>query len=451
MKKQLIILISLGLLSHSASAENLLQVYHHSQRNDAQLKASEANYMAVREKRPQASSALKPQVNLSANASYTTQFTGRSPLRHDDKSAFLNLGYTLNLTQPLYRKAVTTQIEQADITILKARASLELDRQSLMIRVVDAYLAYLKAKDSAKFAKLETKAFGRQFQQVKAFFDAERSAITDVKEAQARYDLARFRETSATQQVHLARESLKAISGHYYHDLLGAAQRIPLLTPQPKNITAWSRTAANSSWRVRIADYAVAVARTNVDLARATKSPTLDLFARHSKSSTHGESVFDQDKIDSTVGIQLNIPLYTGGNTASKVREARYKLRQARYQLEAEKRNAIQQVRAAYLTIITALTQLQALQQALKSNQIAAKATQTGFEVGTRTAVDVLLSLRETFRAQRDYSNARYDFLLNTLKLKQAAGILRVQDVKGLSNLLTQPNPSSTQIKHYRR
>lgn len=437
MKKQFALLMFLSTLNSPLWAENMMQVYRHAQRNDAQTKASESNYRAILEKKPQAQSGLKPHVSLSANASYTTQFSSRMSRSHDDKSALLNLGYTLNLTQPLYRKSVNIQIEQADATILKARATLVLDQQNLIIRVADAYLAYLKAKDNGKFAKLETKAFLRQFKQVQAFFDAERSAITDVKEARARYDLARSREASTVQQIQLAKESLKAISGYYYKDLLGAAQRIPLLSPRPNKINIWSQAAVKNSKRVQMAEYAVTIAEESVNLARASKSPTVDLFARHSASSTHGESNFDQDKVDAVVGIQLNIPLYTGGNTASKIREARHKLQQSRYQLEAEKRSAVQQTRAAFLTITTGLVQLNALQQALKSNQIAARATQTGFEVGTRTAVDVLLSLRETFRAQRDYTNARYDFLLNTLKLKQAAGILRVQDLQGLSNLLT--------------
>ncbi|HFC93408.1 MAG TPA: type I secretion protein TolC [Leucothrix mucor] len=437
MKKQLVFLLIISILNSPLSAENMMQVYRHAQQNDAQTKASEANYRAVLEKKPQALSGLKPQINLSGSASYTTLFSTRVAHRPDDKSAFLNLGYTLNLTQPLYRKSVNIQIDQVDATISKARATLVLDQQNLIIRVADAYLAYLKAKDNLKFAKLETKAFKRQFMQVKAFFDAERSAITDVKEAQARYDLARSREVSSVQQIQLAKETLKAISGYYYKDLLGAANRIPLLSPKPNNINAWSQAAAKNSPKVQMAKYAVAVAEESVNLARANKSPTVDLFARHSTSSTYGESSFDQDKLDAVIGIQLNIPLYTGGNTASKIREARHKLQQARYLLEAEKRNAIQQTRASFLTITTGLSQLNALQQALKSNQIAARATQTGFEVGTRTAVDVLLSVRETFRAQRDYSNARYDFLLNTLKLKQATGILRIQDLQGLSNLLT--------------
>jgi outer membrane protein len=437
MKKQLALLIILGSFNNPLFAENMMQVYHHAQLNDAQTKASEANYRAVLEKKTQALSAFQPQVNLSANASYTTQFSSRVAHRHDDKSAFLNLGYTLNLTQPLYRKNINVQVDQADASILKSRASLLQEQQNLIIRVADAYLAYLKAKDNANFAKLETKAFLRQFQQVTAFFNAERSAITDVKEAQARYDLARSREVSTIQQIQLAKESLRAISGHYYKDLLGAANHIPLLTPKPNNIKAWSQAAVKNSTKVQIAKYAVAIAEENVKLIRATKSPTVDLFARHTLSSNHGESSFDQDKTDVTIGIQLNIPLYTGGNTASKIREARYKLQQSRYQLEAEKRNAIQQTRAAFFTITTGLVQLNALQQSVKSNKVAARATQVGFAAGTRTAVDVLLSLRETFRAQRDYNNARYDFLLNSLKLKQAAGILRIQDLQELSNLLT--------------
>jgi outer membrane protein len=437
MKKQFALLIIISTINSPLLAENMMQVYRHAQLNDAQTKASEANYRAVLEKKPQALSGLNPQVNLTGSASYTTSFSTRVAHRPDDKSAFLNLGYTLNLTQPLYRKSVNIQIDQADATISKARAILVLDQQNLIIRVADAYLTYLKAKDNGKFAKLETKAFLRQFMQVKAFFDAERSAITDVKEAQARYDLARSREVSSVQQIQLAKESLKAISGYYYKDLLGAANQIPLLSPRPNNINAWSQVAVKNSKKVKMAKYAVTIAEESVNLARASKSPTVDLFARHSTSSTYGESGFDQDKLDAVVGIQLNIPLYTGGNTASKVREARHKLQQSRYLLEAEKRSAIQQTRASFLTITTGLSQLNALQQALKSNQIAARATQTGFEVGTRTAVDVLLSVRETFRAQRDYTNARYDFLLNTLKLKQAVGILRIQDLQGLSNLLT--------------
>ncbi len=448
--KQLIVLFFLSSLSGTASSENLFQVFQQSKKNDPQIKASEANYLAVLERRPQALSALQPRVNLTGNASYTLQNNSRSSFRYDSQTATLGLGYKLNLSKSIYNKALNAQVNLADATILQARASFDSDVQNLILRVAEAYLDYLKAKDNAKFAKSETTAIGRQLKQVKVYFQAGRSAITDVKEAQARYDQARAQEVSTVHQVQLAKETLKAISGMYYNNLLGAAENIPLLSPRPDNIIAWSNTAVNNSKLVRIAEQAVTVAEANVDIARTGKGPTVDIVASHSGNSTFGKPGVGQDRFDASVGLQINIPLYDGGNTASRVREARLKLQQARYQLEAQKRSVIQQARAAFLSTASGLAQLVALKQALLSNQTAANATQTGFKVGTRTAVDVLLALRETYRAQRDYSNARYDFLLNTLKLKQAAGTLRIADIRAMSNLLAKPRSSSSRVIKYK-
>ncbi len=449
--KQLVTFFFLSTLSGVASSESLFQVFQQAQKNDAQLSASEAAYQAVLERKPQALSALEPRVNLTGTATYTVQNTSRVRFRPDSRSGSANLGYKLNLTKSIYNKALNAQVDQADATILQARASFDADVQDLMLRVSEAYINYLKAKDSANFSKLETNAIGRQLKQVKVYFHAGRSAITDVKEAQARYDQARAQEVSAQHQVQLAREGLRAITGLYYKDLLGAAENIPLLSPRPDNIVAWSKTAVNNSRLVKIAEQAVNVAQANVDMARTGKGPTVDFIASHSGSSTHGKPGLGQDRFDAFVGLQINIPLYDGGNTASRIREARLKLKQSRYLLEAQKRSVIQQTRAAFLSTGSGLAQLQALKQALLSNQTAVNATKIGFQVGTRTAVDVLLALREMFRAQRDYTNARYDFLLNTLKLKQAAGTLRIADLRGLSNLLAKPRSGSARVLKYKR
>jgi outer membrane protein len=449
-KKQLLTLFFLSSLSATAFSENLFQVFQHAQKNDAQLRASESAYWAMLERRPQALSALEPKVNLSGSGSYTLQNTSRSRFRHDSRSATLNLGYKLNLTKSIYNKSFNAQIDQADAAILQARASFEADMQDLILRVAEAYLSYLKAKDSANFSKSETTAIGKQLQQVKVYFHAGRSAITDVKEAQARYDQARAQEVAAVHQVQLAKESLKAISGMYYNNLLGASENIPLLSPRPDSIVAWSKTAVNNSKLVRIAEQGVIVAQANVDIARTGKSPTVDIFASHSGSSSFGKPGLGQDRFDAAVGLQVNIPLSDGGNTASRVREARHKLQQSRYLLEAQRRAVIQEARAAFLSTASGLAQLQALKQALLSNQTAAAATRTGFQVGTRTAVDVLLALRETFRSQRDYSSARYDFLLNTLKLKKAAGTLRLADLRAMSALLARPRSASARVAKYK-
>ena len=415
-------------------SENLLQVYQQAKKSDAQIKASEAQYLATLEKKPQALSALKPRVDLGGSATYNLQQINRT--RRDGGGAFLNLGYSLTLSKPLIHKEIQAQINQVDAIILQAKAGLEADRQNLIIRVAEAYFAFLKAKESLAFANAEKGAIHRQLNQVKAYFDAGRSAITDVKEAQARYDSAVAQVVIAQQQIDLARESLKSITEKYYKDLDGAARNTPLIIPKPNNINLWEKTATANSLQVLAAQHAVTAAQKAVDIERAAKSPTVDLFARHNGNSTNGEDQFDQNKFDAAVGVQFNIPLYRGGNISSRIREARHKLHQAQQQLEVQKRNASQGTRAAYTTIISGISQIKALKQVLNSTQVAANATQAGFEAGTRTAVDVLLSLRETFRAKRDYSSALYDYLLNTLKLKQAAGTLSEADLSALSKLL---------------
>lgn len=429
------IIMALSIPSMSYS-ESLLQVYQDAKRNDAQLKISEINFLATLEKKPQILSGLKPRVDFSSNASYNLQYTDRT-LGGNDRAAFLNFGYTLSLSKSLINKQLDAQVDQVDASIGQAKALLEADRQSLIVRIAEVYFQYLNAKENLTFRKAEKIAIGRQLNQVKAYFEAGRSAITDVKEAQARYDLASAQVEVANQQIDVSRESIRVITTKYYKNLDGVSDKIPLVVPQPNNIEAWAKTSLANSKQLVAAQRAVDIAQKTVDIERAVKSPKVNLFAKHSGSSTLGEDAFDQDKLDASVGLQLNMPLYQGGYITSRVREARHKLRQARQQLELQKRLTTQQTRAAYLTIVSGLSQVKALKQALNSTQTAANATQAGFEAGTRTAVDVLLSLRETFSAKRDYATARYDFLLNTLKLKQATGTLSEVDLASVSKLLT--------------
>lgn len=417
------------------AAENLFQVYQHAKNNDATLKASEAGYLATLEKKPQILSASKPRVDLSGSSSYNLQQIERTSF--DDAGAYLNFGYELGLTKPLIHRELKAQEDQVDAAILQAKAGLEADRQNLIIRVADAYFQFLKAKETLAVATAEKGAINRQLNQVKAYFDAGRSAITDVKEAQARYFQSNAQEVVAKQQIDLTRENLRAITSRYYKSLDGASEKLPLIVPKPNNIDQWAKSAVQNSRQVLAAKHAVAVAEKSIEIEKAARQPTLDLFARQTGNSAHGETQFDKDTFTGSVGVQFNMPLYRGGNISSKVREARHNLHQAQQQLEAQKRSVTQQSRAAYTTIISGLSQVKAYQQLLNSNQVAASATQAGFEAGTRTAVDVLLALRETFGSKRDYTNARYDFLLNSLKLKQATGTLSENDLKSLSSLLT--------------
>ncbi len=216
----------------------------------------------------------------------------------------------------------------------------------------------------------------------------------------------------------------------------GASDSIPLLIPAPNDIESWSKVAVENSKQLLAAKYGVDVAQSNVDIQRAARNPTINIVAAQGTSSTFGDDTVDRDTIDGSIGLQLSMPILDGGNISSRVRQSRLQLQQARQQLELQKRLAVQQSRAAYLTIVSGLAQVKALRQALNSTQAASNATQAGFEAGTRTAIDVLVSLRETFSARRDYSTARYAFLLNTLRLKQAVGTLSESDLAAVSKLL---------------
>lgn len=429
--------VSLGVILFSTmagvSAENLSQVYKHALDADPTLKAAEAGFLATMENKPQALAGKKPQVNLSGSTSYNLQNVENTAA--DGNFDSFNLGYNLSVSKSIYRKDLDAAVDSATAGVEQSRSLLEVERQGLIIRVAEAYFNYLNAADNLEFAGSEKQAINRQLAQVKAFFEAGRSPITDVKEAQARYDTAVSQEVAANQQLDLASEQLKAITGRYYKNLARAPLNTPLRPPTPNKIEAWTKMALESSDEVNALKYAVDVAQAEVNRQRAVKKPTVDLFAQQKGNLNRID--IDTEQFDAAVGVQLSIPLYQGGAIPSRIRQARHNLHQAQHQLEARKRLVNQQARSAYLSVISGIAQVKALKQALNSSQTAAQATQAGFEVGTRTAVDVLLSLRETFRAKRDYSLARYEYLLNTLRLKQAVGTLSGKDLNEINKILT--------------
>lgn len=418
----------------SAQAEDLFTVYQHAKESDPQIGAAEAGYLSTLEKLPQALAGLKANVTLSGNATYKASKTWTAV--GNDGAGQASAGYQLNLTKPLYRRQINEQIAQTSMVIAQAEQSLLAEQQNLILRVAEAYFNYLGARDSAEFARSEASAIERQYKQIKAYFDAGRSAITDVKESQSRYDQALANVVVADQNVDIALESLHALSGRYYRILRGAGKTTPLVVPTPKNIKAWSDSASQHNKQVKIAEYAVQVAQKSVDIARAGKKPTVDLFARHNSSVVRGETPSNVESTDASIGVQFSMSLYDAGKSDAAIREARFSFRQALQQLESAKRSARQQTRTYYLNIITGLSQVKALKKTLESSQVASKATQEGFRVGTRTAVDVLLALRDTYQAEQNYSSARYSFLLNTIRLKQAAGTLSETDLQALSRIL---------------
>lgn len=442
MKQQtlaILIAASLTLATQQAQAENLLQVYQQAKGYDAQFKAIESDYLAILERKPQALAALKPQVSVSGAATQNRQRAeyDASLTVPKDTSNSGSASYSVNLSKSLYNKSLNAQVKQADSVISQAGAGLEAERESLILRTAEAYFNFLLAQDNLEFARTEKDAISRQLEQTRAYFEAGRSAITDVKEAESRYDLAVAQEINAVNQLDLSREQLRVLTGGFYQSLNAPAANMPLTMPTPGDIEQWVKTAKANNKQLIASKHAVNTAQTAIDLQRAAKQPVVDLVAKQTGSNSESRAELDPQIYGASVGVQVSMPLYTGGAISSKIREAQHNFQQAQQQYEFQDRTTEQQARNAFLTVQSSISQAKANQRALSSAETAAEATKAGFEVGTRTAVDVLTTLRNVFSARRDYANARYTYLLNTLKLRQAAGTLTDQDIVAMNQFMT--------------
>ncbi len=415
-------------------AESLMDIYQLAKGSDPDFQSAEAAHSAALEALPQSRANFLPSVDLSASKSKSDQDVTKSAFGSTGSRSFDDTNYTLSLNLPLYRKG--NYITQRIATHSVARADAELDsaRQNLLFNVTTAYFNDLSAVDNLEFARAEQRAIQRQLEQTRQRFDVGLVAITDVHEAQARYDLAVASEISANNELDNSRESLRTLTGNYHQGLLSLMDNTPLIRPEPADIEQWTKTALAQNPSLIMAQKRVEEARENVHSRRATRYPTLDLTASRSYAESGG--LFASTSETSSVGVRLNLSLYQGGRINSQTRESQYFLKQAQQALELQRRETQRNVRSAYLGVIAGISRVKALGQALISSQSALRASEAGYEVGTRTTVDVLNSRQEVFRAQRDYAQARYDYILNTLRLRQATGSLSANDLNAINGWL---------------
>lgn len=422
--------------TQAAHAENLLDVYNLALNSDPQFLRVAATKRATLEQRPEAIAQLLPQINFTANYNRNYQDISSAFLFGSSGNlAFDTRGYSLNLTQPVFHDDLLIKLREADSNIKQADAELSAAQQDLMIRVAQAYFNVLSAIDNLNFAQAEERSLKRQLDQAQQRFDVGLTAITDVQEAKAGYDSAVAQEIAAENQVDNAREALRAIAGQYLTGLAPLSGNVPLVRPNPDQIDDWTDKAMQQNLNVIAAQYGVETARSAVKAQWAGHLPTLDIVASQGYQNTGGR--FGSTLQHATaVGLELDVPLFSGGYVSAKTREAHQLLDEQLQSLELARRNAHEQTREAYLGVISGISQVKALKQALVSSETALKATEAGFEVGTRTAVDVVTAERGTSQAKRDYAQAKYTYILNTLKLKQAAGTLSEQDLAQVNTWL---------------
>ncbi len=432
----LITLFSSLIWANCAIAEDLMAIYRMAQERDLLLKESMSQLASVRESKNQTTAALRPNLSLVGQANRVSRevvggFAPKSTNNYSEQSL------TLNLLQPLYRRDYWIQLEQSDHAITKAEAEYQSANLSLMIRTTEGYFNVLSASDDLRVSKAQLEATRRQLEQAKQRFEVGLIAITDVHEAQAAFDRDRAGAIQAENAEDNAWEALvEILGGNQILSLAALGENMPLSKPIPESIERWSTTAQQQNYSIIAARSTTEQARNAVKLKKAGHHPTVDLVGSYGISRTESDTGSDMDI--GMIGIQLSVPLYAGGGTSSRVTQAQIDLTTAQSGLDRQRRAVKRQVRSAYRGVLSSVSQVEALRAATVSADSAITSTKAGYEVGTRTIVDVLNVQRNLFDSQRNYYQSRYAFILNGLRLKQAAGTLAQADLEQINGWLVE-------------
>ena len=418
----------------SAPAADLATVYQLAVQNDAQLMIAEANYLASVQNLPLAQSGNRPQISFNANAGLREVENDETGSNSSDE-----LGYSVDLTQSLYNTEIKGDIDIAEANVAAELARLQSERQGLILRVAESYFTILAAGDNVEFTYAERNAIARQLEEAQKRFEVGLIAITDVQEAQASFDNAEAQVILAENVLENSYQSLVVLTGDTtIRELVPLGEDLDLSLPTPATAQEWVLLALDNNLDLIAAQQDLNAARFERDKQNRNRNPTVDLIASVGDTDRNDDLLGDSREQDARLGVELNIPLYTGGRIGAERQQAESQYVAAINTVVLQNRLTTQQSRTAFLDVVSGISQVNAFEQALESSNIALEATQAGFEVGTRTSVDVLISLRETYRAQRDYASSRYQYVLNNLRLKQAAGILKDDDIIEVNGFLDQ-------------
>ncbi len=420
--------------SWTVNAQDLLALYELALQNNPQLKQAYANQLAVSEITNISLANFLPSISAVGQGMGNQLSNQRATYQGSGFQQYVDNSLTVNLLQPVFHWEHWLQLSQAENQLAQAEAAYHAELQTLMVKVVEVYFNVLSAEDNVMFYHIEQQAIARQVEQAKQRFALGFVEVTEVREAQAAFDQVMASVTAAEALVENQKEALIEIIGEQTLVLLPLQPIIPLVKPHPESIEEWSKTSEVSNFKIISAFNQVEVARKTVDLQRNGHLPKLDVVASYGEFDT--TSSFGLRGNTQNIGLKLSIPVYEGGAVNAKIRQANHKLVETQEVLVAVKRAVNRQVKEAYRGMTTSISQVLAFTTAVKSSELALEATQAGYEVGTRTLVDVLTEQRNVYRAKRDLSRARYDYLVNGVKLKQAASSLTQLDVEQLNHLL---------------
>ena len=423
--------------STNALADDLLTVYQQALENDPVVLKAAAQFNIAKEDIEQARATLLPGLSASSSigeskAESANQDTGR--ISHSDTKS---ISYSASLSMQIYHHDSWLRLDRSKKSAHRSDLNYQVAKQDLIVRVTQAYFNLLSAKDDLEFATAEKIAIERQLEQTKQRFSVGLTAITDVHEAQAQYDNAVTSEIRAENNIYTAEEALRVITNVYPKNIsVLNTERFSTSRPMPDSANEWQQTAEAKSLDLIAQKIALDIAKEDISIANAGHLPTLDFSGSYSnaKSTNNITNVTSPYFDNHSVGITLNVPIYSGGAISSSVRQAQHSYVAASQDLATVHRGVVQDTRNAYNTVIAAISAIKSLEQALVSAQKALEATEAGFEVGTRTIVDVLNSTRNLYDAKRNLSTTRYNYIQSVLNLKRAGGTITEQDINDINS-----------------
>jgi outer membrane protein len=445
-----------------AAGADFLNTYRLAKQNDPTFASARASLEAGLEKLPQGRALLLPVINAAANSTWND--VENESQGQTGAAKFNSNGWSVTLTQPLFRWQNLVQYQQSQYQVLQAEAQFGQATQDLIVRVAQAYFDVLAAQDNLEFTKANKIAIAEQLAQAKRNFEVGTATITDTNEAQARYDLAVAQEIAGINALEVAQRALQQIIGSFPDALVPLKSELVIEPPQPNVMDDWVKSARANNFVVRGNEAVMEIASREIERQRAGHYPTLDVVAAAQENTNQNiatvtaitqaqRSTIGQN----TIGLQLNVPIYAGGSVLSRTREAVGLKEKARGDLETSRRAAEFNARQSFLNVTNGLAQVRALEQALKSSQVSLQSNRVGYEVGVRINIDVLNAQQQVFQTERDLARARYDTILNSLRLKSAAGSLTEGDVEAVNRLLGQDgrtpmqSPRSGQLERSER
>ncbi|MEI8361817.1 MAG: TolC family outer membrane protein [Betaproteobacteria bacterium] len=431
--------------SAQGKQQSLVDIYQQALSNDPTLASALSANQAAQELTEQGKALYRPTVNFSAGTSASQtdiQYngSGSNPFKAAGRASFEAYNYGVDARQPIFRKQNLVQMDQAATQVSQADKQLHLSQQSLIVRTTQTYFEVLIAQDKIDLIIAQKAAILSQLEQAKATFEVGTATITDVNEAQARYDLVVAQEIAAVNEYEIARRSIQAITGDIPQKLATVKADIKT-NALTQGMDKWLEVAAQNNLNILIQQDTLKFSEQEIERSQAGHLPTLDAVASYTDIYSNGStSGFGSDLKAGTIGLQLQIPLYQGGATNSRIRQAVLNKQKAQDDVEIARRQTELDTQRAYLNLNTSIAQVKAYEQALISSQSQVDSTKLGYEVGVRTSVDVLNAQQQFFSAKRDLLQSRYNYLVNIIRLKAVSGVIAETDLADINQQLVLNN-----------